>query len=239
MARVTGDTHLQSQVLEDLSDAVNYLHWLADLARPFLGDDPIEVGSGIGSYAQAWLSTAPRFTVTEGDEARLAVLRERFAGDPRVSVRRLLLPTAERGQHSAAVALNVLEHIPDDVTALRGVGGLVRPGGAVVMLVPAFESAMSRFDRAIGHERRYTVLTLRAAYEAAGLDVELVRYVNPVGLLSWYVLMRLLRLTPRNGALLRGYDRAVVPALRALDRRWVPPFGQSVFAVGRVPGGSG
>jgi SAM-dependent methyltransferase len=237
MARVTGDTHLQSQVLEDLTDAVNYLHWLADLARPFLGDDPLEVGSGIGSYAEAWLATTPRFTVTEGDETRLAVLRERFAGDKRVSVRRLLLPTSERAEHSAVVALNVLEHIPDDVAALHGVSRLVRPGGAVVVLVPAFESAMSRFDRAIGHERRYTVRTLRAAYEAAGLTVELVRYVNPVGLLSWYVLMRLLRLTPRNGALLRGYDRVVVPALRALDRRWVPPFGQSVFAVGRVPGG--
>jgi Methyltransferase domain len=235
MARVTGDTHLQSEVLEDLGDAVNYLRWLADLARPYLGDDPIEIGSGIGSYAEAWLESAPKFTVTEGDEGRLEVLRERFAGDARVSVRKLLLPTRERAEHSAAVALNVFEHIPDDVSALRSASGLLRAGGALVVVVPAFESAMSHFDRAIGHERRYTVRSLRSAYESAGLSVELARYVNPVGLLSWYVMMRLLRMTPRNSPLLRGYDRVVVPALRALDRRWVPPFGQSVFAVGRVP----
>jgi hypothetical protein len=45
--------------------------WLADLARPHLGDDPIEVGAGIGDYAAEWLTTAPRITVTEADDLLL------------------------------------------------------------------------------------------------------------------------------------------------------------------------
>ncbi|NJC82455.1 class I SAM-dependent methyltransferase [Planosporangium mesophilum] len=236
MPEIAGDTHLQSRVLEDLSDAVNYQRWLADLARPYLGENPIELGSGIGDYAAAWLSTVSRITVTEADQSRLKGLVERFADDSRVDVRTLFLPTEERAEHSAAVALNVLEHVEDDVAGLRSIGGLLRPGGAVVLIVPAFPSAMSRFDRTIGHYRRYTVASLGAALTGAGLRVEQLRYINPVGLLGWYVACRTLGLAPHNGPLVRLYDRTVVPLARRLERHGRAPFGQSVFAVARTPG---
>ncbi|NJC69050.1 class I SAM-dependent methyltransferase [Planosporangium thailandense] len=235
MPETSGDTHLQSRVLEDLSDAVNYQRWLADLARPYLGDDPIELGSGIGDYAAAWLSTAPRITVTEADDSRLKMLTTRFLDDPRVDVRPLFLPTDERAEHSAAVALNVLEHIEDDLAGLTSIAGLLRPGGAVVLIVPAFPSAMSRFDRAIGHFRRYTVASLGGALTAAGLRIERLHYINPVGLVGWYTACRALRLAPHNGPLVRVYDHLVVPLARRLERNWTPPFGQSVFAVARTP----
>ena len=57
VAKVTGDSKLQSEVLEDLSDARRYRRWLADLAQPFLGEDPIEIGSGTGDYALEWAPT--------------------------------------------------------------------------------------------------------------------------------------------------------------------------------------
>jgi SAM-dependent methyltransferase len=240
VARITGDSSLQTEVLEDLSAAVRYRRWLADLVRPYLGESPVEIGSGNGDYAMEWAGDVAYFTATEADDSRLGTLRERFAGHPSVRVRALALGVPEAsdapppGGHSAAVAVNVLEHIPADVAALRDMARLVRPGGAVVLIVPAFPSAMSRFDRAIGHQRRYTRDSLRERLVAAGLTVERVRYVNPIGLLSWYVLVTALRRTPRDGVMLRVYDRLVVPVSRQLDR--VPaPFGQSVLAVARVP----
>lgn len=235
MQHVTGDSRLQSDVLEDLSDAHRYRSWLADLARPYLGDHPVEIGSGTGDYALEWTSSCTRFTATEGDESRFESLSRRFAGHDVITTRRLFLPAADAEPvHSAAVAYNVLEHIPDHVGALRGMADLVRPGGAVVLVVPAFPSAMGRFDRAIGHERRYTKASMRETVDAAGLRLEELRYLNPVGLISWYVTVKALGMTPRNGALLRFYDRTVVPISRLVDRRLTAPFGQSVFAVARV-----
>ena len=67
---------------------------------------------------------------------------------------------------------------------LRCCAELVRPGGAIVMLVPAFEFAMSRFDHDIGHYRRYTKETLGAAYRHAGIELEQLAYVNAPGLLG-------------------------------------------------------
>jgi len=230
------DHHVQSGVLEDLTEAVNYRHWLASLAAPYLGDDPIEIGSGIGDYAAEWLDIAvPRITVTETHDDRLKILHERFVDDDRVEVRRMTLPVDETGEHSAAVALNVLEHIPDHVGAIRSVTRMLRPGGHVVLIVPAFEFAMSKFDRTIGHERRYTRALAGEVLTAAGLEIEELHYINPLGLMSWYVVCRLLGSYPRNGVMLRSYDRAVIPVVRRLERKWRPPFGQSVFAVGRKP----
>lgn len=235
MATVNGDTVLQSEVLEDLSDAVNYQRWLADLVRPHLGDEPLEIGSGIGDYAALWMPGVRHFTATEADPQRLGALKARFDGEPKVTVRHLTLPAPEKASHSSVVALNVWEHIDDHVGALRSAADLLRPGGAVVLIAPAFEFAMSRFDREIGHVRRYTTGSMAAVFEQAGFTIEELRYVNPVGLLSWFVMCRLLRQRPKNGFMLRAYDRGVVPLLRRAEQGRRPPFGQSVFVVGRRP----
>jgi SAM-dependent methyltransferase len=234
MSEVLGDVALQSQTLEDLASAVNYRRWLASLALPYLGEHAIEIGSGQGDYVQEWIEAGARMTASEAEPGRLELLRRRFGGDNRVEVVEYTAPSDLEGEYSSAVAYNVLEHIPDDVAALRGFGRLLRPGGTVVLIVPAFEFAMGRFDRAVGHQRRYRLRTLGAALEQAGLRIERLDYVNSLGLLAWFVGMRVLRLTPGEGPILTVWDRAVIPVLRKMEARWRPPFGQSVFAVART-----
>lgn len=227
---VAGDSALQSAVLESLSGAVNYREWLASLVLPWLGEDPIEVGSGIGDYAATWAKLGYPILATEADPGRLAHLQQRFADDPRVRVEHLHAPITKTARHSAVVAYNVLEHIADDVAALRAFGGLVAGGGYVIVLVPAFPIAMSRFDREIGHYRRYRRAGLTDAMTAAGLAVVHMQYVNPVGLMAWIAGMRMLRRRPTPGFGLRVYDQ-MVPVLRRLELRRRPVFGQSLFAV--------
>jgi SAM-dependent methyltransferase len=235
---VLGDSPLQSRTLEEVAAAHNYHDWLTSLALPHLGDDPLELGSGLGDYAARWRDAGvPRITVTDADPDRLGALRARFAGDPQVSVRFLDLPDAGTAGHSALVMFNVLEHIPDDVGVLQAAHSLVRPGGTVVVFVPAFDFAMSRFDRVIGHVRRYTKDSLRRVLDTGGLEIEELRYVNLPGLPAWFVGMRLLGMTPGEGRMLQYWDRFVVPRARRWEARHRPPFGQSVFAVARVPGG--
>lgn len=233
MARQRTQTELQSEVLEDLRGARYYRRWLVSLVAPYLGDSPIEIGSGNGDYAAELAPGRVAYTATEPDPARYRLLAARFDADPVVRVIQLSLPTDQTGEHTGLVMLNVLEHVEADVDALRSAAGLVRPGGAVVVFVPAFNGAMSRFDRLIGHHRRYTRRSLHAALTAAGLQVERLQYVNSVGLISWFLLMRCLRMIPRDGVALRWYDATVIRAVAWLERYLRPPFGQSVLAVAR------
>ena len=235
MADITGDQLVQSEVLEGLATAVNHRHWFVELAQPYLGDNPIEIGSGLGDYAVEWARETRRFTATEADPDRLIRLKERLAGIPNIEVRQMLLPTAEEGEYTAAVSYNVLEHIEDDQAALTSMRHLVLPGGAVIIVVPAFPFAMSPVDIATGHVRRYTIRSLREVMTRAGLRVERIDYANALGLIGYYMATSVFRMAPKEGRMVKVYDKMVVPATKAMERRVRPPFGQSVFAVARRP----
>ena len=235
MTRINGDQRVQSEVLEGLATAVNHRRWFVELAIPFLGENPIEIGSGLGDYALEWAPHFGRFTATEADPDRLVALKERLEGHGKVDIRQMLLPTDEVNTYSGVVSYNVLEHIEDHVGALRSMAGLVRPGGRIVLIVPAFPFAMSPVDIATGHVRRYTRRSMRSALAEAGLTIEQLRYVNALGLLGYYMATSVFRLTPKEGPMVKVYDRLVLPVTRAAERVVHPPFGQSVFAVARVP----
>jgi SAM-dependent methyltransferase len=225
----------QTQALESLERAVNYSCWLADLLDPWLGTDVVEIGAGNGSMSRHWLRPGRRVTITEPDAQRVALLARRFGTTSGVRVERRSLPSLDTASYTSAVAVNVIEHLRDDGDAVRSMARLVRPGGYVALLVPAFPLAMSRFDREIGHYRRYRTRGVRALLVAAGLVPVQVEYVNSLGLVGWTVVVKGLRRSPSDGALLTLFDRHVVPTLRRIEHRHPPPFGQSVIGVGRVP----
>lgn len=228
----TPDDH-QTDALEQLREAVNYRSWLVGLAAPWLGQDVLEVGSGFGDYAAELAARGFDVTATEADPVRAAALAERFALDDGIGSRLLSLPAHDDdiGRFDSVVAFNVLEHIEDDVAAMASIRHLA-PRGTFVAVVPAVPLAMSRFDRSIGHHRRYTKEVLEGRVRAAGLEVVRCHYVNLVGLAGWLVFIKLLRGTPRWTLPLRIYDR-LLPTLAALERRRPPPIGQSLLLVAR------
>nr|ADU56051.1 hypothetical protein CA37-28 [uncultured organism CA37] len=236
MADITGDQRIQSDVLEGLATAVNHRRWFVELALPFLGDNPIEIGSGLGDYAVEWAEHVPRFTATEADPDRLVQLEERMSDHPTIDVRQMLLPDPDAaGEYSAAVSYNVLEHIEDHVGALRSMAELVRPGGRIILIVPAFMFAMSQVDIATGHIRRYTKKSMRAAMSEAGLQIEKLHYANALGLIGYFGATSIFKLAPKEGPMVKVYDKLVLPVTRTAEQLVRPPFGQSVFAVARTP----
>ena len=234
--QIRGDRQIQCDVLVALAECRNHRKWFAGFARPFLGEHPIEIGSGLGDYALEWIPLVEKYTATEADPALFAELKTHMAVYPSVTVRQLLLPTEERGDHSCLVSYNVLEHIDDHVGALQSMARLVRPEGYIVLVCPAFPFAMSPVDVATGHVRRYTRRSMRKALTDAGLEIVDVRYANSVGLVCYYSFTSLLKKQPYTGGTMSFYDRLVVPVVRFLERVTGdrPPFGQSVVAVARV-----
>jgi len=239
--QIRGSRQIQCDVLVALAECRNHRKWFAQFAEPYLGDSPIEIGSGLGDYAKEWIPLVSSFTATDADPASVLELKKEMAPYPGVSVRQITLPATERAAHTCLIAYNVLEHIDDHVGALRSMGLLVRGGGYIVLVCPAFPFAMSKVDIATGHVRRYTKRSMRAALAGAGLEVVSVRYANSLGLLCYYVFTSLLGETPSEGGTMTFYDRLVVPIVRFAERIIVrPPFGQSVLAIARVTdGGAG
>jgi 2-polyprenyl-3-methyl-5-hydroxy-6-metoxy-1,4-benzoquinol methylase len=82
------------------------------------------------------------------------------------------LAVGSMGGFDAVLALDVIEHIDDDRVAVTRLGRLARPGGVVIVSVPALPDFFSEFDEIQGHRRRYLPETLRAAFVESELVVE-------------------------------------------------------------------
>ena len=221
MAELRGDRQTQCDVLVALSECRNHRRWFAGFARPYLGDHPIEIGSGLGDYAREWIPLVKRFAATDADEAMVVGLKRELAGLPHVDVRQIWLPTTAAAEHSCLISYNVLEHIEDDVGALRSMARpdparrLHRPG---LPGVPVRDEPGRHRDRAV---RRYTKRTMRTALTAAGLEVVDLKYANSLGLICYYAFTSLLRRQPSTGGTMIFYDRVVVPVYvgaRAADQ---------------------
>jgi SAM-dependent methyltransferase len=225
-----------STELDAMASAPNYYQAILSFFAPHLGREVMEVGAGIGTFS-ALLARAPgveRLHLLEPADNNFPLLRDRFADDARVRAAHGYLE-----QHAAAfdhavdavVTVNVLEHVPDDAAFLRAARTVLRPGGRLLIFVPALPAIYGSLDRVFEHHRRYTRRTLGAALRDAGFRVPVLRYVNLPGVLAWFITGRVLRkttLAPRDVA---AYDRLVIPWLMKLERRWSPPLGQSLLAV--------
>jgi SAM-dependent methyltransferase len=220
-----------AETLDNLDDADRYRQWIYDLIEPYLGDRILEVGAGHGTFT-ALLAPGRHVTATDLSERCVRVLHDRYDGDPTVTVQQSDLAQAVgAGPFDTVVLINVLEHISEDSQALSQVHDLLRPGGRVLLWVPAFDQLYSEFDRRIGHHRRYTVAQLQHRLLGSGFTVDEIRYVNALGALAWWLVAKKLRRTPTGKLGVRIYDRVFVPIVRRVEERWRPPVGQSILAI--------
>lgn len=217
------------------ADKPRYRRFQHDLIAPHCGRSVLEVGAGLGEFAET-LMGLDRLVVTDVDPDAVAVMRQRFAGRPEVAVCQL---DVERGLQldepvETVITINTLEHIADDAETLRSLARLVAPGGSIVAWVPGYQQLYGDFDRKVGHVRRYTPASLAASFEAAGLHPAHVRPVNVLGGLAWWAAVRRGGTGAPDPRLVAVYDRVVIPATRALERVVRIPFGQSILGVARV-----
>jgi SAM-dependent methyltransferase len=94
------------------------------------------------------------------------------------------------GCFDAVLALDVLEHLDDDAAGLREAARMVKPGGLLLVTVPALPSLWGSQDVVSHHRRRYTKATLLQTFGRAGLPTPRVNYFNtllfpPVAGVRW------------------------------------------------------
>jgi len=131
---------------------------------------------------------------------------------------------------------NVLEHIEDDVEALRNLYFCLKPGGRAVFWVPAFECLWSGMDDRVEHCRRYTRRTLEESFRKAGFDIEQSFYQDSLG---FFLALLFKGIGNRQGklnpALLMLYDKLVFPLSQLFDVFCSRLFGKNAVIYARKP----
>jgi ubiquinone/menaquinone biosynthesis C-methylase UbiE len=219
--------------------------------RPSRSGVVVDVGCGTGELATSLRESGEHKVVgVDVSEYALAHANKRLGGGFgsgfqlfRASADQLPLRT---GSVARLVSMDVIEHLDDDIAALREYRRVVEPGGSIVIAVPAYQWAWSAHDEALGHRRRYTLRRLESVTRGAGLISERSEYFH-----SWLVPIAIvLRKTPLRRVL--GNDATseevsfvhpvvnrillgVTRAERRLARVVKVPTGLSIMMVARRP----
>lgn len=215
-----------------------YDAWLFGEFSPYLGQRVLEVGCGLGNQIR---HLTGRDLVVGIDLASSSVERvqQDYKDYPNIHAYTYsitdpaVLALSENGFDSA-LSLNVLEHVEDDQLALQHIYQMLKPGGKLILVLPAHMALYGTMDTSIGHYRRYNREFLRARLEKAGFRVLKDKYVNTVGAMGWWFNGRVLKKTVPPSGQLKLFN-VIVPVLKTAEQIIPPPFGITVLSISEKP----
>jgi SAM-dependent methyltransferase len=222
-----------------MSDAGRYNEWIYDLVRGHVGRQVVEVGCGIGNMTRYFLSAGGVVAFDLLPES-VAWVRAKYRSATHLTVLqgdvcdpRFIAGLGE-ASFDTVVSINMLEHVEKDALALRHMYALLEEGGYLLLFVPAGRYLYGSLDVALGHYRRYTRSGLARLAHSAGFEIVKLHHVNALGVVGWWANSRLLRRRILPKSQLRMFDR-LASAVAAVERRFIPPFGQSLLCIARKP----
>lgn len=229
---MSGTEYTGRDNLDVMKAAVRYNSYLTELviASARMNDYVIDFGAGNGTFSLPVKAAGYHVACVETDP----VLSTYLAAQG-MTVFNDLEQIAD-GSVDYIYSLNVLEHIEDDTGIVALWHRKLRPGGTLLVYVPAFMILFSGMDRKVGHIRRYTKPGLTQTLAAAGFNVDDSRYADSLGFAAALVYKLF---DKEDGAvdlkMLRLYDRWIFPFSRLFDTFTHRLGGKNVYARATKP----
>jgi glycosyltransferase involved in cell wall biosynthesis len=220
------------EILDRLNQAPRFTRWMADVVRPYVGDRVLEIGAGTGNMS---VHLMPRsiYWATDVNPHYLNYLETLRPTRPYMYVGYtdgMNAGSFPKGQDfDTVVCLNVIEHVPDDIGALRNVRESLTDGGRAIVLVPFGPQLYGSLDEVLGHCRRYTQEQLTEAAQQAGFQVEEILKFNRPGVPAWWLNGKVLRRKTFGLGQIRLLN-VMTPIFRLIDP-WLPLPPLSIIAI--------
>ncbi|MEL6864420.1 MAG: class I SAM-dependent methyltransferase [Bacteroidota bacterium] len=228
------------ETLQVIADANRFNEWMYQTISTQLQGNILEIGSGLGNISNYFLRDGHSICLSDLRENYRERLREQFSDKTNlIDIVNLDLvhPTFEQeyaqwiGYFDGVFALNVVEHIKDDLQAIANCRKLLKPGGRLVILVPAYQVLYNQFDEALEHYRRYTKSTLIKLFDDNQLEVQKSQYFNAAGIMGWVLSGAILKKKTIPAGQMQLYNR-LVPLFKIADKVLMNQIGLSVIVEG-------
>jgi len=226
------------ETLMAISLADKFNEWMFETIKPFCKGEILEIGSGIGNISSLFIKNNSRITLSDVRSNYIAYLNKQFRASPSckgILNLDLVYPNFD-AQYATLLesfdtvfALNVIEHIQDDRRAILNAEKLLRPGGNLIILVPAFQYLYNRFDKELEHFRRYTKRSLTELM-ASRLKIIHTQYFNVAGIPGWFVSGKILRKKTVPSGQMKVFNK-LVPLFKLIDKLLGKKMGLSVIAI--------
>ena len=226
--------------LDAVAKASRFNQWMYDVIRPHCSGKILEIGSGIGNISTYFLRDHYQILLSDIRENYCAKLQDRFDGQVGTLGVELMDITDAAfeekfghyfGSFDTLFALNVVEHIYDHRLALENCAKLLKKGGKLIVLVPAWQSLFNNLDMALEHYRRYNKTTLNALFTEANYTIVHSQYFNATGIPAWFISGKLQGNNVIPAGQMGLYD-LFVPIFKIMDKLVFNQVGLSVITVG-------
>ncbi|OGF66861.1 MAG: hypothetical protein A2Y62_21905 [Candidatus Fischerbacteria bacterium RBG_13_37_8] len=224
--------------LDEMAHVHKYNSFIFSNIKPYLGKVILEIGAGIGNISNLLRTANPdHLIVTDYTDYYAGILQELFKTDPKTKAYKLDISRESALNDfktiDTIVCINVLEHIKDDVAALRNCHALLSHAGNCILFVPAVPRLYGTLDKNLGHYRRYCLKEVVEKLKKAGFQIVLAKYFNMIGLLGWFASSRIFKKKIIPVSHLKFFEN--ISFILKIEKYIKIPIGLSVIAVGRKP----
>ena len=221
--------------LEIFAHAKNWKSYYKSLISPFLGEQVLEVGAGIGATTAILCEhTSKKWVCLEPDPNLKGVIDQNIENGSLPAVCESQLGTVaslnNNDLFSSILYIDVVEHIENDEVELEQAALHLKPGGALIVLSPAHNWLFTPFDQKIGHYRRYSKKSL-SAITPKNCKLENLYYLDSAGMLLSLGNRVLLRQSMPNIKQILFWDQKIVPLSKILDPLFNYSLGKSILAI--------
>ena len=226
--------------LDTMSEARKLNAWQYEDSSRHLSGKILEIGSGVGNISAFYVEENRDITLSDIRDNYLEKLTKKFEKgvSPNKIIKMDLVASdfeekyaKHIGTFDGLFALNVVEHIEDDTLAISNAKKLLKPGGKMVILVPAYQALYNGLDKALFHYRRYNKRSLNELFLKNDLSIDKSYYFNFAGILGWFVSGKLQKNNTIPGGQLKLYN-SLVPIFKLVDLITFRKIGLSVVCVG-------
>jgi 2-polyprenyl-3-methyl-5-hydroxy-6-metoxy-1,4-benzoquinol methylase len=228
------------ETLDLFAETRRFNEWMFSTLSHYCKDNILEIGSGIGNISRLLLEKYEKVSLSDLRESYCDILKKKFSTDRHLqNVYQLDLGEADLhrshsmliGQFDSVIASNVVEHVENDVLAIRNCYDLLKMTGRLVVLVPAYGVLYNGLDRELGHFRRYNRSTMTDLLKKQGFSIVHSQYFNAAGIFGWWLSGTVQKKTmlPKNQ--LDLYNK-LIPFIRLIDKISFNKMGLSLIMVG-------
>lgn len=220
------------QTLESMNQAVWYNQWTLKKFAKYLKGDILEVGCGIGNFTNSLTKYGYVFAIDINNNYLEAFDLPENKGKAGYG-------DIEKGEYfftkqnfDSIVCLNVLEHIENDERALTNLLNLLKPGGTLILLIPAHPFLYGAIDKSIGHFRRYMKKGLSSKMEKIGFTIIQGRRINFLGAIGWFVAGKIFNESKVEDKKIKIFN-LLAPLFLTIEDIVEPPFGTSILIIAK------
>ena len=217
-----------------IEKADRFNNWMYTTIAPHCTGKILEIGSGIGNISQFFIKNNQDITLSDLRDNYCEILKQKFSNDV-IKVDLVHTNFEEEYKDLLATfdtvfALNVVEHIKDDVQAIANCKKLLKQNGTLLILVPAYQFLFNNFDVELEHFRRYTQKGLKSIIQKNNLTTIKEFSFNFIGIFGWYFSGNILKKkTIPEGQM--GFFNLLVPIFKLADFVTFRKIGLSVINV--------